>query len=256
MNHASSFHSLSALCVASVVIAGSFCGCTTGARFAVQAEHADAASIPAQSYRLSAAPQLGGAEIPAGAREQILRDVRTALAERGLFEAPEGVAPTLEIDVELAFGPARQKALALAVPVYSEGAQPVSRADGLGRAGAPGGSVPRKVGEREITQVVTVHPKALRLTAYPLRPAPAGRAAASWSVVVTNEDEATDMVAYARLMVAAAMDWIGRSTDSPTEVVLTHRDRRVTLLAQATQRAPQVAAGAASASVARARNDG
>lgn len=256
MNNASSFHSLSALCVASVVIAGSLCGCATGARFAVQAEHAGSTPIPAQSYRLNAAPELGGAAVSAGAREQILRDVRTALSEGGLLEAPVGVAPTLEIEVELVLGPARQKALTLAVPVYSEGAQPVSRTDGLGRTAVPGGSYPRKVGEREITQVVTVHPKALRLTAHPLRSGSAERAAASWSVIVTNEDESTDMVAYARLMVAAAMDWIGRSTESPTEVVLTHRDRRVALLAQATHGAPQVAARAGSGSAARARSDG
>lgn len=247
MNKTSALSSSSALCVATVVVAGFLCGCTSTARFSVQAERQDSPTTPMVSYRLKAGAGPGATAPALATHGQVLRDVRTALASRGMFEAPAGVAPALEIEVELGIGPAHQKTLAHRVPVYAEGSQPYTRTGESRHASVSSETMPRKIGEREVTAVVTVHPKHLRLTARAFRPEPthSGETPVVWSVVVTNEDESTDLASYSRLMIAAAMDWIGRATQEPMLVEISDRDRRVAFLAagQRTLRPGEVADG-------------
>ncbi|MGH8020063.1 MAG: hypothetical protein ACREIA_17650 [Opitutaceae bacterium] len=136
---------------------------------------------------------------------EIARHVRTALSSKGLYEAPEGVAP--EITIEIDFG-----------------------IDPVGR------TVETVVWETEDgydyhRKTITVHEKFLRITARE-----AGRtqgesgAREVWSVYVTNEDESDDPEAYALLLVAAAMDAIGDNTAGPLEVVIADSDRRVSFV--------------------------
>jgi hypothetical protein len=160
-------------------------------------------------------------------------DIRTALSSKGLFEAPAGVAPQFEVEIDFGLEGPVQKTLTHTEPVYvsasSAPRSPGSRgADDFGSAG-----LPRKIGERTVTTTVTVHRKFLRLTARAVRardddqPRPV-----LWSVVVTNEDESDDLVRYIRLMAAAAMDVIDKDTGAERRVVLTNHDGRVAFVAQ------------------------
>ena len=125
MNTTSSLRSSSALCVATVVVAGFLCGCTTGARFTVQAERRDGVPVAAPSYRLKPGAGLSASGESPALSAQVQRDVRAALASRGLYAAPEGVVPNLEITVDVGQGPARSKTLRHTAPVYAEGSPPV-----------------------------------------------------------------------------------------------------------------------------------
>jgi len=234
----------SALCAATIVVAGFLCGCSTSARFSVEAGGLDGAPADSLSYRLAAGPALAGGAMSPVASERVLRDVRTALSGRGLFEAPEGLVPGMEIEVDLGRGHAIQKVLTYSVPVYLEGMSAASNTERPDRVGADTSRVPRKIGERDVTRIVTVYPKFLRLTARPMGPSGAvATRAPLWRIEVTNEDESEDLDAYARLMVAAAMDWVGRSTDAPVEVVVGSGDSRVAFIDRGISSPRNVAAG-------------
>ena len=234
----------SALCAATIVVAGFLCGCSTSARFSVEAGGPGGAPEDRLSYRLAAGPALAGGAMSPASRERVLRDVRTALSGRGVYEAPEGLAPEMEIEVDLGQGPAIRKVLTFTEPVYLEGMSAASNAVTPGRGGSDTSRMPRKVGERDVTRIVTVFPKYLRLTARPMRSAGSVAAGAPlWRIEVTNEDESEDLDTYARLMVAAAMDWVGRSTDSPVEVVVRSGDSRVAFIDRGIASPRSVAAG-------------
>ncbi len=210
-----------------------FCGCASSHRFTVEADRQTERGVPERSYRLTASVADRSPVATTALSRQFVSDVRTALSGRGLFEAPEGVAPELEIRVELVQGAAVHRTLTHEVPIYVSGpsAGLESQKDGRSRTG--GVALPKKVGEQTVTQVVTVYPKALRLTARSTSQlAGGGDSAPLWTVLVTNEDESNDLAHHSRLMVAAAMDLIGRDTGAPQEVVLSGRDGRVAFIEQ------------------------
>jgi len=228
-----------ASCVAAVITAGFLAGCASSARFSVEARHVPGAVVDAASYRLETGPALRATTASGVSREQVLRDVRTALSAHGLFEAPAGLAADLAIEVDFAIGQPYEKALTMAAPVYAEGASAASGGAANGRIGASASGSPTKVGEREVTRIVTVFPKRLELTAW----AAQGRSVARtsdplWRVAVDNVDEGNDLARYTRWMVAAAMDWVGRDTTEPIEIVLGSRDQRVTFIAAGETHAP------------------
>ena len=233
MNTLSSPLALSARLVGVLVLGAALGGCTTSSQFSVEARRPVGAHTPGQSYRLVAGASW---QSPATARlpaDAVLRDVATALSARGMYLASPHVVPDLEIDVDLALGAPLSKTLIQTVPVY---AQPAPRASSSPRVGGEANSgvtaSPRTIGEQQIARTVEMHPKRLLLTAWPLQPDGARGRQPVWSVEVNNADESDDLAAYARLMVAAAMDWIGRATDEPAVVDLHARDSRVTFIAR------------------------
>jgi len=217
-----------AACAAALVATGLFSGCASSARFSVEARQQAPGEAAAVAYRLRAAPSLESATAPGVSRVRVMDDVRTALSARGMFEAPAGVAAELEIEVELSAGQPYPAELTFSAPVYAGGA-PTASGEAAHRSAGGASSSPTKIGEREVTRVVTMYPKRLQLTA---RRTSAGASAQPlWRVTVDNADEEADLGSYTRLMVAAAMDWVGRTTEEPVEIVLGPRDARVAFLA-------------------------
>lgn len=196
-------------------------GCATSSRFAVASECQDSSNTPARSFRLVAGPSL------APAARTVLGDVRTALSGRGLFEAAGGVRADLEITVDIEHGPATPRVITTREPVYL-----VPSLTGLpGRQQSPSSAIltPRAVTHREATRTVVVFPRVLQVTARYVE-APAG-APPAWEVAVLHEGDAAEMRAHgSRWMIAAAMDWIGRSSQGPAVVELHRGDRRVAFL--------------------------
>lgn len=208
------------VCLAAAMLAG----CTTTHQFSVDAIRRDATSEPPirAAYRLVLSPAVAADPEAAALTDPVQQDVITALSAHGMFAAPAGVIPQLEVEVDFGLeGPVRQQRTHTE-PVYAI----APRASGRAGANDRGCGLPRRIGERTVTRTVVVYRKFLRLTA---RVIEAGREerAPVWSVVVTSESESADLQQEMPLLVAAAMDHVDRSTATGFAVELSDRDPRV-----------------------------
>lgn len=230
MNTHTSSLVLSARMLGVLVLGAAISGCSTSSRFSVEAQRVPGAPVSGSSYRLVPGPAMAASAPANVSTGWVLRDVATALSAHGLHLVTTDALPALEIEVDIALDAPVLETLTHTVPVY---AQPAPQSSANGRLGGAGGaSGPRKIGEQQVARTVQVHPKRLHLTAWPVLPDGSRSDRPVWSVQVNNADESSDLAAYARLMVAAAMDWIGRATDQPQVIALHARDSRVTFIAR------------------------
>ncbi len=156
----------------------------------------DAISAPqhgsGEAYRLALHPPAGAQgtpELQAAVAEQI----RTALAQRGYFEAPEGTEARLLITASYGAGPAQLK--------FRYKARDMLGIDLWGKMPPKGGAEP-----------ITVYEKFMSLTARAPDQDAGGASAGGpevWSVHVSVEDESGLLEPYLAVLAAALVDHIG-----------------------------------------------
>lgn len=222
------FRILSLLGPGSLILAGFLAtGCATQYRFQVEAINQRQDAGQRFSYHLvDARPDPGQDR---RVFDSIRRDVETALSSRGYYPAPIGATPDMEIELDFGISAPVVKQHFVSKPVYSL----PSNLNGPSARGSTqpmrASLVPEFKGMTQVPEIVTTYRKFLRLTARePRVDGPTisiGRQI--WSVYVTNEDGSQDLPTYAHLMVAAAMDNVGRDYKGEQQVAFTKRDQRV-----------------------------
>lgn len=164
----------------------------------------DAISDPSKplglSYRLELRDATGGVEKELLAETD--KQVRAALASRGLYEAPAGTTPDMNIACEYGVAPPHIKI------IYSPSATPSIL-----------GSTPYSQGS---SKPLVVYEKYLKLSAREPTEVPPGTVAKPgnelWSVNAVIEDPKKDLTPYVAVLAAACIDYIGRN--SPQELEL------------------------------------
>lgn len=203
-------------------------GCASPTRFGVDAIRETHASGPRQSYQLVDTRPTSAAHAIRFTR--VARDVETALSSRGMFAAPPGSVPDIEVEIDFGISAPITKAAIRREPVFA-------MVPGLEAAGAHPAFGEQRIaqasylGERAIPFTIVSYRKFLRLTAWEAAAGTVDRPRRQvWSVLVTNEDSSRDLPRYVRLMIAAAMDHI--DTDSPDvrQVVMTRHDGRIAFI--------------------------
>lgn len=206
-------------------------GCASQYQFAVEAIKQAGTALPQRSYRLvDARPEARPGDLRFA---RVAQDVQAALSSRGMFAAPEHTTPELIIEVDFGISPPITKTGRRREPFFME--LPASAMGNMQSREVGGTRVaqPQYMGEREVPYVVTTYRKFFRLTARESESAVAGASPRQvWSVLVTNEDSSDDLRGYTRLMVAAAMDHIGKDLPQGQHVVMTRQDGRVAFVAQ------------------------
>ena len=222
-------------CTGLVSVAALAAGCATQYRYGVNAINQPTGVRPAFAYQLIDVRRDAGGAGPAFAR--VAGDVRTALSSKGLFAAPAGTIPHLEIEVDFGISAPviehriRTEPVVVFVPMASG----LSSGQGSDLRGTR--LQARSMGSRAVPYTITTYRKFLRLTAWEREPgekATEGRRQI-WSVHVSNQDRSNNLARHVRLMVAAAMDHIGSDLRTEKQVVLTMRDGRVVFVEQGTQ---------------------
>lgn len=203
-------------------------GCATSTPFQVDASRRpDPGAAPRFSYQLvSANPDFAAGHTNVA---RMSRALRTALSSRGLFEAPAGVAP--QLDIEFDFGLEGPRIISRESTIRAPGPESHRPIGGFSFEGTAErlDEGPTVVAEdRTVVDQVRLYRKFLRVTArrsgHAVDQAPP---LPLWSVFVENEDESRDLARYLTLMAAAAMDTLGEDTTAPRSVKLTRRDGRV-----------------------------
>jgi hypothetical protein len=147
-----------------------------------------------------------------------------------MYAAPAktSAAVVVEVDYGISAPIARVRMRTEPILVMAARASSLSlQRDGSGMVAAP---VLQEVGTREVPYSVTTYEKFVRLTAREAQPEAGMPARQLWSVVVSNDDETSDLARCLHLMIAAAMDSIGTDNGKERQLVLTERDGRVRFL--------------------------
>jgi hypothetical protein len=195
-----------------VLVLGSGCA-SQSYRVHVDAVHSEYIDQEAVSYRLlNANPERDADDLRV---QQTAALVKTALSSKGFYEAPAGVAPEMEIEVDFDVEAPRKKVEHRRERTYLSEDGPIALpflADG----------------EREITVVVFVYEKYVRITARETCEQSGDRPPRElWSVVATNIDESDDLDRYVPMLVAAAMDEIAHDTGETRATSIASNDERV-----------------------------
>jgi hypothetical protein len=204
-------------------------GCTTGRTFTVDAVARSTGSLQPHAYTLVDARPDSAAD-DASSFAAVARDVHTALSSKGMYAAPAktSAAVVVEVDYGISAPIARVRMRTEPILVMATRASSLSlQRDGSGMVAAP---VLQEVGTREVPYSVTTYEKFVRLTAREAQPEAGMPARQLWSVVVSNDDETSDLARCLHLMIAAAMDSIGTDNGKERQLVLTERDGRVRFL--------------------------
>lgn len=170
--------------------------------------------------------------------------VKTALAGRGLYEAPAGVKPDLVVDLQFGIGAPVSRRETVTEPVYVNvpGRMRTERVqvgtDAQGRPVYQTVTVQEPptsefAGYREYQVTVTVYEKYLRLAARENREASEGRPPAEvWTVDVTSEGESRDLRKNLPVLVAASIDFVGRDSKGQKTVRIKDADKDVAFVKQ------------------------
>lgn len=196
------------------VAASLLTGCTTY-HFKVDAVKAAPDTTAGVSYQLqSAHPEVTGDH---AVFRRVADHVKTALSSKGLFEAPAGVTPDMDIEIDFGIANERteQRVIDLASPIQS--------------GGFHGHGVSNHAGPSDgIVVLVTFYEKFVRITAHERTPhAGAHTPREVWSVYVSTENEDADLDKYLPLLVSAAMDAIDSDTNGPRKISFGPNDERV-----------------------------
>ncbi len=160
----------------------------------------------AQSFKLkSKDPRIGEESIR---YKEVAGFVKTALAGKGLFEAPNEATADMIVELDYGIDAPRTRVERVSVPVYRQGG---SGPYGLIRSRQR--SSPVGVGCDEVLQPVTTYEKHLWLTARENKPASESKATAElWSLQADVDDESSDLRKYLPLMASASLEYVGRDT--------------------------------------------
>lgn len=167
--------------------------------------------------------------------------VTTALSAKGMFEAPDNVAPNMTVEVDFGTEAPKREILEYSEAVYRTERSPgytvyeaVTDEKGVTRM------IPRYVpGEvREVftgwetrSYTITIYPKYLRITAREVPAEGDDRPPRElWSVYVTNEDMEDDIEKTLPMLVAAAMDVVDQNASSQRTITMSEKDDRVVFI--------------------------
>lgn len=211
-------------------------GCTTAYKLKVDALSRPAAN-EAVSYRVKTAdPNIDEDTLR---HQEAAMIVKTALAGRGMYEAPRPELADVIVAIDYGIGPPRTIREKRTEPIYRErpGRQRTERLP-VGRNNQ-GRTIYQAityrdpptlvyVGEREYWVTFVVYGKHVHLSARENKPAggdqPSGEV---WTITVTAEDESKDLRKYLPIMAAAAGDYIGTNSGGPRTVTIKANDRTV-----------------------------
>lgn len=167
------------------------------------------------SYRLELRDPAGGVDKALGA--QAARDIRDALAARGLFEAPAGTRPDMVIDAEFGVGPGQMKI------IYQS------------RAMSGGVMAPIAMGSE--AKPILVFEKYIKLSARESTPGDAApdrsgrrpRGEEIWSLTVSIEDPRNELAPYLDVLASTSIGYIGTNTGAEKTVEVDEAIARATL---------------------------
>ncbi len=202
-------------------------GCGTPAHSVKVDAIARPARADAQSYVLKSKDPTKGEE---SLRHREASDfIRTALAGKGLYEAPSAERADMVVELDYGMEAPRSKIERVSVPVYAQVGGGV-RYDTVPSTDSRGNSTLRTVavyqpprneivGYEEVPRMVTVYEKYVRISARENRPASEGRPPAElWSIHASTEDESKDLRKYLPILASATVDYIGSDTSSQRTV--------------------------------------
>lgn len=197
-------------------------GCASTYELKVEAiARSESTPRAAESYRIEDRTPIGGTHV---LRNKEIADLlRTALSAHGLYEAPDSRAADLVVEIAYGIGPERVQQT-----VYQRlsNGRPVPATEERGPA--PTGVAREMMGYAELTDTRVLREKFLSLRAHESQPREVGRPTYDvWSVDVSMEDEGGDLRGHLPLLLTAAMDRIGRSTDGTVAVTLRSDDPAV-----------------------------
>lgn len=150
--------------------------------------------------------------------------VRTALAGKGLYEAPVGTKADVVVDLDYGIGPPHMKSETRSEPVYVTMPGQVhyeTMQVGTSRNGAPitqtvavqDPPTTEIAGYRDYQVTTVVYDKHLRLAARDTKPAVEGRPPSEvWTVDATSEGQSHDLRKNLPILLAASIDCIGTDT--------------------------------------------
>jgi hypothetical protein len=151
-------------------------------------------------------------------RKEIATSVKTALSAHGLYEAPDPGAADLVVEIRYGIDPAK---VTRTVDQELAFGRPVGAFDRLGSP--PEGAVARAMmGYAQLESTEVTREKYVSICARENRAMGTERPPQDfWQVHVTIESESDDLRGHLPVLVSAAMDYIGRTTEG--EVTLTMR---------------------------------
>lgn len=151
---------------------------------------------------------------------QVKSRVKTALSQRGMYEAPSPASAHIVVSFDYGEYPPQTQVTTVTEPVFinpgmtGDVSQPMSRPGMMtGRGGLSGGSSVVMVESLRVTQT---QEKYFRLEAHENTPAKTR----VWSVDATVEDEGTPIADCIPAMVDAVIEYIGHRTPEPEKVVI------------------------------------
>lgn len=195
------------------------------------------------SYRMIAA---NGEDEDTLRHQEVARNVRTALAGKGLHEVVAGKDAALTISLEYGVGPpvSRPELVSEPIYVYVPGRYRYERVQaGTDRNGNPVYQMvavqePARTefaGYSEYWITVTTYEKYLRLKAVENHAAPSGQPPAEvWNVEITSNGESQDIRKALPILAAASIDYIGKDTKGPKKVRLKDTDQSLSAVKKGT----------------------
>jgi hypothetical protein len=194
-------------------------GCATVYEVKVDAASRVAGFSPAgTSFAIVAVHNQSGAEPGELRRNAIANSVKTALSAHGLYEAADPTGADLIVEISYGIDPAK---LTRTVNQELAFGRPVGAFDRLGPP--PESAVARAMmGYAQLESTEITREKYVSICARENRSMTAERPPQDfWQVHVTIENESRDLRGHLPVLVSAAMDYIGRTTEG--EVTLTMR---------------------------------
>lgn len=164
--------------------------------------------------------------------------VKKVLAEKGFYEAPSPENADLSVDIAFGVNGPLIEIEEREIPVYVQMSDGIQEITVMVNDGA-GGQIPntrqvytnpeqRIVGYEKQFKRVTHYQKFLRITAQVNHPGQNGDTPAyAWSVYITNKDKSNDIRKYLPVLAAAAVRYIGETTNDQVEIRLNEKDEVV-----------------------------
>jgi hypothetical protein len=214
----SSSRCFAALVAATALIAG---GCSSVYQVTVAAT-SELSGLPRDSLSFSIHHQSAGA-IGALRQKEITTFVKTALSARGLYEARDLKSADMIVDISYGMGPPRTEHTVEQTLVNG---RPMGAFQSLGLP--PEGVAREVMGYTPLVSTTILREKYLSIHAHDNRQVEADRPAQDlWRVDVRIEDESDDLRGHLPVLIAAAMDHIGRTTDGEATLAMHSDDEAV-----------------------------
>ncbi|HVZ64685.1 MAG TPA: hypothetical protein VG936_08955 [Lacunisphaera sp.] len=193
------------VCAGLAALLGVFAGCQTVHDVTIDAISNQSKPM-GSSYRLVVHDPTGGVDKELAATA--VTAIEDALAARGLYEAPAGVAPDVVIDYQYGVGPGEIKIVRAPPAIMNSG--------GIGIQDVDYGDKP-----------IIVFEKFISLSAREPVPAEAGgRASATkrgeevWNLHVSIEDEKKELASYLPVLASVSVDYMGANSVEEKHVVV------------------------------------